>query len=1228
MAAKQHRHDSNIQNMPGRQVLPVYLFITISILIFLVIFASLSFFFQSHNKGIWVIASLVIIIFLIAVYFFFQILFLTQLRQAAPVELFKPVNRFGNTPSSNEITYQTLLANPPAIDFETIVQLDGLVKSLYTNLARPKTSALVITGIAGVGKSTLASLIYHHAEKLRREGKGPFSAQALWLRLSGNTSIGDLAATIFTALGKPVPDLSKLAPENQAMTVFNAMKAIENPRLIVLDQLDNLLDAQTDYFLLSPGIEKWLDAVNNQQSNCPLLLTSRVWPLVICAYPPVYVQEYFYEGLKDKEGAELLQKQGVRASDDILQAIVESCGGHALALTLLASLLKKYNISFDELLEEQKETQVWSKEIARNLFDNIYLRQFNQALRIVLLGLAVYREPVPLEAVHTASASIFPSVSKPQMLKSIDLLLKQHVLQALAEGHYQLHPIIIKYMQIHLSASNERRNWQAAHSNAAKYYIQLAANWCPAQEERRRISDVRPLIEAVWHQCQAGLYKEAYDLMMREHLFVDVKRWGGSASLLELYQLLEKWPPKHLDAVQIYKGLGRIYRTLGNREQAVRYFEKALSIAEAEKDPWEKGRVIAFLGRTYADLGQKELAIQYYEEALKIRREGGNREGEGWTLDDLSLVYDDLGQFEQALKYGEQALEIRREIGDRRGEGRTLNTLGRVYDSIGQRLRALEYFQEALHILREVGDRGGEGAALNNLGLIFSKLEHREQVWKYYDEALHIFGEIGDRAGVSMTLYNLGLTYNEIGEKEEARKFLEKALSIRRDIGDRWGQSIVLDDLGKIYEELGQKEQASSYYSEALVLRRELKDRKGEGLALARLGGLDSSLGKKKAAQGHFEQALTLFRELGDREKIGSTLNELSRTISILGMLPQASVYLDEALSIFKELGDHEGISGTLNELGQISSEFGNYKEAEKRLKEALSLSREKGNLWEEANALNSLGVVYAHFGNNKRAQSYFEESLRFRREIGDRDGEAVTLSNLGRIFTAIGRYEDAFQNLEKSLRIFRDLGNRWREGRTLHSLGRVYLVLDDKEQARNYFEQALPMLQEVGDRREEAKVFNSLAMLSADQQPEMAIKLLEKALQINREVSDRKGEGWTLHNLGRVYMLLKQKDRAKDYFKQALIIRRAVGDRKGEGWTLHNIGLVYLEERHYDVALGCFLLTKAIFDKVNSPDYSKTQSCIEGLKQDIGEERFSSLQAEVEPQAYQIVKEALDEKV
>jgi tetratricopeptide (TPR) repeat protein len=137
----------------------------------------------------------------------------------------------------------------------------------------------------------------------------------------------------------------------------------------------------------------------------------------------------------------------------------------------------------------------------------------------------------------------------------------------------------------------------------------------------------------------------------------------------------------------------------------------------------------------------------------------------------------------------------------------------------------------------------------------------------------------------------------------------------------------------------------------------------------------------------------------------------------------------------------------------------------------------------------------------------------------------------------------------------------------------------------------------------------------------------LEQAFYIRREI-DRGGEGRTLKNLGTVHEILGNKQQAMRYYKEALSIAQEVEDREGQGKTLRNLGKLYLDQQLYEVALASLLLAQNILNEAQSPYYGESQRGIDTLRKAIGEEKYTTLVAQVEPQVQQIVDQALCEEV
>ncbi len=137
-------------------------------------------------------------------------------------------------------TFRKIAGLPPPTDPRTIQQRETIVKGVYTELISQRTSSVVVTGIAGVGKSTLAALVYRYAEEQRRAGNGPFTTGAIWLNIDPTVTMDDLMGTLFENLGKPLPDVSNFDPRLQAAVLFNELNTTNRILLVVLDQFENL----------------------------------------------------------------------------------------------------------------------------------------------------------------------------------------------------------------------------------------------------------------------------------------------------------------------------------------------------------------------------------------------------------------------------------------------------------------------------------------------------------------------------------------------------------------------------------------------------------------------------------------------------------------------------------------------------------------------------------------------------------------------------------------------------------------------------------------------------------------------------------------------------------------------------------------------------------------------------------------------------------------------------
>ena len=272
------------------------------------------------------------------------------------------------------------------------------------------------------------------------------------------------------------------------------------------------------------------------------------------------------------------------------------------------------------------------------------------------------------------------------------------------------------------------------------------------------------------------------------------REWKAAAErFLDLSRIMEQVQgEQNQDFANIMNSLGGCCYLLGNYDEAIQYFSRAMEIRRAVLGEHHADYAASLnnLGACHWDLGEYDKAIAYLSRALEVRREvlGEQHSDYAMTLNNLGLCYWDKGDFEKGAGYLAQAAEIRRKsLGEKHPDyAASLINLGNCYYDMGAFDKAIAYNAEASGIFHDLyGERHPYYAmSLMNMGNCYEGLGDIRKAVGYFQQALDIYLEVmGDQyPDYTKVLNNLGICYLNLDDYDKGFECISKAMEIRKTI--------------------------------------------------------------------------------------------------------------------------------------------------------------------------------------------------------------------------------------------------------------------------------------------------------------------------------------------------------------------------------------------------------------------------------------------------------------
>jgi len=707
-------------------------------------------FFQASIEEIILCVIVALLIFIVVVVIFIR-------RKTIDIE--PPADEEGDSPGSETLAFSLPIyskADRPPItpEFREILNKNrkNQISEIKQHLSGGKRG-LIITGVKGVGKSTLAA---YFAE-----------GDDFWLDFVGKTiDLKTLLIILAQWAGEKGFEghLQQCATvgENEINHLCEKLSALK--RKLFFDNLETLLDKNTRQFK-DNGVSLFFRKLLSTDHPCQVLITSRIMPVLDEGgelKDEKGVTRIRLEGLSDEDGAELLREEGVEETEESpLESISREVDGNPLLLKQLIPIVRRPSVGGS--LNKLKQ---WKEKYKGEILEAILKEEATEEGRDLIFRMSVVADPLTIEQVRVLRegedtenvVNDLVGRSQLELDKERNLFFLHPAVKETAEGELERKPRLLK----------------SARRSALKMYMDAARGLKP-REEWKSIEDCAPLVRSAEIILDLGEFENAAVLIV-DILNEPLDRWGQWYVLDRFYEkiitefeVLSKKTREKQDLFgQILNNYGSIRLSFGDCKNAIKYFENCLEIAREIEHPQGEGAAYTNLGNAYYSLSDYGKAIEFYERALKKAIEIEDHRGEGNAYGNLGNTYNFLGEYAKAIEFIKKSLKINLELKYKLGTVIDYGNLGNAYFLLGDFGKAIEFHEKSLKIALEISYRLGEGNTCCNLGNVYSKLEEHEKALEYFRKALLIQEEIGDARGMAISYGHIAEEKLHFGRNTEA----------------------------------------------------------------------------------------------------------------------------------------------------------------------------------------------------------------------------------------------------------------------------------------------------------------------------------------------------------------------------------------------------------------------------------------------------------------------------
>lgn len=349
-------------------------------------------------------------------------------------------------------------------------------------------------------------------------------------------------------------------------------------------------------------------------------------------------------------------------------------------------------------------------------------------------------------------------------------------------------------------------------------------------------------VEEDIERLEASIFDRALEYLGRDLSLLDSANLEAQLHIMEgNYEAAEQTLPNIYKLIAMYEGLKNLHKASIQTEYntfetyitaftATLQFDSAAHYAMMKADRYENDIQAQFAAGSFLkDFAcNYDLALKYYNRALHIAEKNNDSLETANSYYHLALVYCELNEYDKALELFNSTEPIWKDVsyGSNDNLARLYNGISKVYFLNNKHYRALEYSIRALMICKSASYRDNDNVRLSYLisGMIYLENGDADRGAEYLNKALSVPNATwGDNSLIPAQLYNIiGDAYAQSLKTDKALEYYAKVRNIYETVLPENHTEVInlYIKTGDLYVMQDESDKALEYYNKALHIRK------------------------------------------------------------------------------------------------------------------------------------------------------------------------------------------------------------------------------------------------------------------------------------------------------------------------------------------------------------------------------------------------------------------------